>query len=201
MPGARILPCASLIAALALPFPTGIAHAAALKTIYSFTASLNTAGPTANLVLDFNGAIYGTTRGAYGYGTVFKLVLPGTIGGAWRESVLYRFCQRSACADGATPLAGLFRSTDSVLYGTTLSGGASANFGAVFKVTPCKTRNLPYSFPMQCKTEQVLYSFTGGTDGSSPVSRLISPAPGVLYGTTSEGGAYGYGTAFELQGQ
>jgi len=45
----------------------------------------------------------------------------------------------------------------------------------------------------------VLHSFTGGpTDGASPYSRLIRDAAGNLYGTTSFGGAFDYGTVFKL---
>ncbi len=45
--------------------------------------------------------------------------------------------------------------------------------------------------------EKVLLNFSG-TDGSNPVVGLIFDAAGNLYGTTGRGGAYGYGTVFEL---
>jgi uncharacterized repeat protein (TIGR03803 family) len=45
---------------------------------------------------------------------------------------------------------------------------------------------------------KVLYQFTGGADGKDPESALILDATGNLYGTTCWGGAYGYGTVFEL---
>jgi len=47
-------------------------------------------------------------------------------------------------------------------------------------------------------TEKVLYSFTGGSDGSTPYADLILDNSGNLYGTTFKGGVYGYGTVFEL---
>jgi uncharacterized repeat protein (TIGR03803 family) len=47
-------------------------------------------------------------------------------------------------------------------------------------------------------TEQVLYSFTGGTDGGYAASPLIFDGNGNLYGTTGQGGANGLGVAFEL---
>ena len=47
-------------------------------------------------------------------------------------------------------------------------------------------------------TEQVLYSFRDGTDGAYPGAPLIFDGNGNLYGTTPIGGAYGYGTVFEL---
>lgn len=47
-------------------------------------------------------------------------------------------------------------------------------------------------------TEQVLYSFTGGSDGSNPWASLVFDGSGNLYGTTQNGGLYGFGTVFEL---
>ena len=47
-------------------------------------------------------------------------------------------------------------------------------------------------------TQKVLYSFTGGADGSQPTQGLIFDQAGNLYGATSEGGAYGHGTVFQL---
>jgi hypothetical protein len=47
-------------------------------------------------------------------------------------------------------------------------------------------------------TQKVLYSFTGGLDGNQPRQTLIFDKAGNLYGTTWMGGAYEYGTAFEL---
>jgi len=44
----------------------------------------------------------------------------------------------------------------------------------------------------------VLYSFSGGTDGSNPTGKLLRDATGNLYGTTEWGGSEGYGTIFEL---
>jgi uncharacterized repeat protein (TIGR03803 family) len=42
-----------------------------------------------------------------------------------------------------------------------------------------------------------IYTFTGGSDGSGPGPLTIGEG-GVLYGTTPNGGAYGYGTIFSL---
>jgi uncharacterized repeat protein (TIGR03803 family) len=44
-----------------------------------------------------------------------------------------------------------------------------------------------------------IYHFTGGPeDGWYPYSRLIPDSAGNLYGTTEDGGAYGYGTVYEI---
>ena len=50
----------------------------------------------------------------------------------------------------------------------------------------------------QAQTFSLLYSFANGTDGGYPYGGLIQDAAGNLYGTTYYGGAYTYGTAFEL---
>jgi uncharacterized repeat protein (TIGR03803 family) len=47
-------------------------------------------------------------------------------------------------------------------------------------------------------SESVLHSFGNGSDGSAPFGKLIEDKSGNLYGTTQEGGADGYGSAFEL---
>jgi uncharacterized repeat protein (TIGR03803 family) len=44
---------------------------------------------------------------------------------------------------------------------------------------------------------RILHSFTGSADGNSS-SALIVDAAGDLYGTSSGGGAYGYGVVFKL---
>jgi|HubBroStandDraft_5_1064220.scaffolds.fasta_scaffold12442_2 uncharacterized repeat protein (TIGR03803 family) len=47
-------------------------------------------------------------------------------------------------------------------------------------------------------TEQVLYSFTDGSDGGYPLAGLVFDDAGNLYGTTSSGGVYDQGTVFEV---
>jgi uncharacterized repeat protein (TIGR03803 family) len=45
---------------------------------------------------------------------------------------------------------------------------------------------------------ETIYKFTGGTDGQGPRAGLIQDTDGKLYGTTFFGGAYGWGTVFQL---
>ena len=49
----------------------------------------------------------------------------------------------------------------------------------------------------QALTYNVIYNFTGGSDGTSPYAGLTIDRTGVLYGTTLSGGA-GYGTVFKI---
>ena len=151
--------------------------------IYSFSCGTDGANPSAALIRDSAGSLYGTTSyggdlscgSGDGCGTVFQISPAGN------ETVLYSFTGGS---DGVDPVGGLVRDAAGNLYGTTWFGGTSGN-GIVFKIEADGV-------------ETVLYSFAGGTDGAAPLASLIQDASGNLYGTTSGGGAYGYGTIFEV---
>src|SRR5258708_20037028 len=55
------------------------------------------------------------------------------------------------------------------------------------------------ALPAQAQTYTVLYNFTGtGGDGGGPIGRLIRDSAGNLYGTTTGGGAFGFGTVFKF---
>jgi uncharacterized repeat protein (TIGR03803 family) len=86
-------------------------------------------------------------------------------------------------SDGAASRAGLV-DVNGTIYGTTYDGGASGH-GTVFAIDPVT------------RAETVLYSFSGGKDGSGPAASLIAVA-GTLYGTTSGGGRSGNGTVFSI---
>ena len=103
-----------------------------------------------------------------------------------QEMVLHNFNNNGT--DGTYPQAALVADAAGNLYGTTSNGGDS-NFGTTFELTPAAGGSW---------TEKVLHSFGSGADGEYPQTGLIFDAAGNLYGTTYEGGAYGYGTAFEL---
>lgn len=47
-------------------------------------------------------------------------------------------------------------------------------------------------------TWNILYSFTGGSDGANPYGGLQIDTAGNLYGTTANGGASGKGVVFKL---
>jgi uncharacterized repeat protein (TIGR03803 family) len=146
-----------------------------LNVIHTFTGGADGAGGSAGrLIFDAAGNIYGvaTVGGVNGDGTVFELTL---IAGKWQLKTLYAFKDQP---DGALPYGGLIFDKSGNLYGTTYYAGANDD-GTVYKLT--RSGN--------AWTETVLYSFKGGTDGSSPISNLVSDAAGNLYGTTSDGGA------------
>jgi len=87
------------------------------------------------------------------------------------ETVLYNFKNPPK---GAGPVGGLIRDSSGNFYGTTLDGGP-AGAGVVYKLDAAGH-------------ETVLYSFTGGADGSAPQATLIRDAAGNLYGTAFGGG-------------
>jgi uncharacterized repeat protein (TIGR03803 family) len=139
--------------------------------------------PYGRLTLDSAGNLYGTTYegGVYGAGSVFKL---SAADGTWVETILYDF---TGGDNGASPYGGVAFDTAGNLYGTTQTGGAD-NVGVVFKLTPA---------PEFWKIS-VLHNFTGGNDGGTPYAGVVLDAAGNLYGTTSNGGYYEYGTVFKL---
>src|SRR5208282_1082113 len=53
----------------------------------------------------------------------------------------------------------------------------------------------------QAQTFSVLHSFTGGSDGGTPLAGFAIDTAGTLYGTTSTGGASGIGTVFKISAE
>lgn len=154
--------------------------------LYSFTGSTDGASPVAALTMDKLGNLYGTTTagGATGNGTVFRLSPSKKKAGKWTEKVLYSFGQGS---DGATPVAGVTLDAKHNLYGTTSAGGSYRN-GTVFQLQRSKSG----------WTENILYNFQGGNDGSVPYAGVILDHSGNLYGGATGGGTGAGGTIFEL---
>jgi len=144
--------------------------------------------PSAGLIFDAAGNLYGTTQygGNHSGGTVFELTPKA--GGGWAEKVLYAFNDNGT--DGYNPQAGLALDTSGNLYGTTFYGGAHS-VGTVFELMPKTGGDW---------TEKILHSFNNnGKDGSNPTAGLIFDGSFVnLYGTTSQGGNNIDGTVFEL---
>jgi uncharacterized repeat protein (TIGR03803 family) len=143
--------------------------------------------PYGALIFDKAGNLYGTTvwGGAYDSGRVFELALEG---GVWTETVLHSFNPNGK--DGTFPWGTLIFDSTGNLYGTTQTGGVY-EYGAVFEMTPGKNG---------VWEEKVLHNFNGGNgkDGAGPLAGMIFDGSGNLYGTTELGGAYQYGTVFEL---
>lgn len=146
------------------------------KVLYSFQDGADGAYPAFGLVRGANGSFYGTTN----TDTVFGVTKKGVL------TTLYTF---AGGTDGRDPRR-LIRDSLGNLYGPASSGGivnqsCSAGCGVVFEITPDGSQT-------------VLYSFQSGTDGAYPDGCLLRESTGNLFGTTEEGGTYGFGTVFEI---
>jgi uncharacterized repeat protein (TIGR03803 family) len=150
-----------------------------------------------SVMRDSQGNLYGTTfyggdarcfsDGEYfGCGMVFKLDPSG------RETVLHVF-EGANHGDGAGPGAPLVQDGLGNLYGTTNNGGDAQcvaryyepGCGTVFKID-------------EAGHYTVHYRFTGANgDGVIPTSLVLDPQ-GDMYGTTTYGGQYEYGTVFKV---
>jgi uncharacterized repeat protein (TIGR03803 family) len=150
--------------------------------LHSFGGVPDGSNPTARVILDVSGNLYGTTAfgGGYGHGTVFKV---NAITGA--ETILHSF---RGGADGANPNAEMVQDAAGNFYGTTQYGGQGCygrGCGTVFEVS-------------STGQETILHRFSDRPDGASPLGGLALDSSGNIYGTTWLGGVYSLGTVFSL---
>ena len=188
-------------------------------TLWEFTNGSDGCNPN-GLIADASGALYGTAEYGgsmnctYGCGTVFKLIPPAEGQTAWTEQTLYNFLGGS---DGGFPGGTLTAGRKGALYGTTTAGGAGPctfqdlgeqGCGTVFMLTPPAEGQTAW-------TKQIVWSFTGGSDGAYDDDyvefrggALLIDSNGALYGTAPIGGLnssiypclyrLGCGTVFKL---
>lgn len=163
-------------------------------SLYSFCAKTNcTDGSSpAGLILDTSGNLYGTATlgGKAGQGVVFELRKNG------KFKVLYSFCTKLQCADGALPQAGLTYQGQqngqlydgiSTLYGTAEEKGPYDR-GVVYSITPDGSESSLYGFGAD----------NNANDGNGPGNTPIMDSEGNLYGTTGAGGSENGGTIFSI---
>jgi uncharacterized repeat protein (TIGR03803 family) len=178
--------------------PTAPATQWSATALHNFTGGVDGAFVNSPLVMDTSGALYGTTQlGGNGAGVVYKLTPRGgncnpDAPDLWCEYVLYSF---TGGRDGGQPNGGVILDGSGGLYGAASAGGAN-NWGVAFRLSPPTPPSTPW-------IETVLYNFTGGKDGASPLSPLTL-AGGALYGTTVIGngtgcGGNGCGAVFQLR--
>jgi uncharacterized repeat protein (TIGR03803 family) len=148
------------------------------RVMYAFAGGSDGEYPLGN-VIKARGKLFGTTYegGQYGDGTVFEFELR-----KHKERILHSF---AAGTDGAKPMSGLI-DVAGILYGTTSQGGVANswhNAGTVFEVGKQGKVELIFVFDL--------------TDGEAPYAPLLAVGS-TLYGTTSLGGAYNWGTVFSM---
>ena len=158
-----------------------------ITVLASFTGDVGLAkgaNPRAGLVRDAAGTLWGTTEqgGSTSLGTVFKFT-PA-------NRKLTTVVEFDGPTRGSRPAAALVRDAAGDFLGTTRQGG-SGDFGTLFKVNHT-TGALT-----------TLVQFTGTTGafkGSDPRGALYLDGAGIIWGTTSAGGAGDLGTVFKLDG-
>jgi uncharacterized repeat protein (TIGR03803 family) len=151
--------------------------------LFSFTHFAEGVGPSASLLRDAAGNLYGSAAQggingsgcSNGCGVVFKIDTAG------KETVLYSF---TGGADGGFPNGGLIRDSMGSFYGTSAGGGTACDqygdtCGVVFKLD-------------KAGKETVLHTFTIGNDGGYPGAGLAWDKKGNLYGTAELGGKTGF---------
>jgi len=140
-----------------------------------------------------NGSVFDVTflGGEYdSNGMIFSLrpspTRPVSVISLWNFNSVYQF---TGMDDGGnpTPQSPLVFDAEGNFYGTA-GGGGTSNYGVVYKFTPSGNS----------WAEDVLYNFTGFSDGAYP-NGIVFDSAGNMYGTTGGGGgASGCGTIFEL---
>ena len=161
--------------------------------LYQFLGGDDGANPAGVLLGGANRILYGVTQGGgtSGEGTIFSLQPPTNNGTPWVKNLLYSFAGGS---DAALPGYGLVADATGTLYGATGAGGLQncvGGCGAVFSLTPPAASGGAW-------TENVIYSFTGASDGANPSGPLLRGSDGTLYSTVSFGGANGSGAVYAL---
>ncbi len=130
--------------------------------------------PTAGLIFDSAGNLYGTTNagGVVGFGVVFKLKPDSD--GTWTERILHSFANHPA----AFPFASLIFDAAGNLYGTTVNS-SPVDGGTVFKMTPNLNGSWAFSVLHLFHGNPALHQFGG----------LVRDKSGNLYGTTADCGS------------
>ena len=148
----------------------------AMTTLYSFQGTTDGQNPSAGLVLDRAGNLYGATPvgGSNGGGTVFEL---SPSGGNWNFSLLYSLTGQPTQQHYPGVIDALAIDSTGNLYGAAYSEGTHSS-GAIFKLTPS---NGGWTYTS-------LHDFSGGSDGGFPLGGPSVDGGGKVYGTTEYGG-------------
>ena len=148
-----------------------------LTALASFTNGDPGGNPGGTLIEGLDGFLYGTAEygGIDNDGTVFRAAITG---GADTLATI------TGGLAGVYPQSDLIQAADGNFYGTTSQGG-TASLGTFFQVTPGGALN-------------VLYSFTGGADGSRPLRGVVQGTDGAFYGVCNQGGTYGNGAIYRV---
>ncbi len=157
-----------------------------LTTLYNFceeTGCTDGSGPS-GLMQAIDGNFYGTTGtgGTAGDGIAFRMSPAGKI------QTLHNFCATGNCSDGVGP-DGLVQVGNGNLYGVTTLSQCPDLCGTLFELSTAGELRTLYDFCSECSAGYYPSPLTG------------QAANGDFYGTTEDGGDYGYGTVFKATPQ
>jgi uncharacterized repeat protein (TIGR03803 family) len=158
--------------------PTVSGQAWKETVLHSFVGT-DGAHPSAGLVFDGDGNLYGTTYGGGSSsicGNVFELSPPNSNGASWSFTDLHDFSSN----DGCLSLSDLIFDSIGNIYGTTCAGGSGSG-GVAFELSPPGTQGGPW-------IDTTIYNFPLD---SCPSAGLTFDSVGNLYGTAG-------GDAFQL---
>ena len=159
--------------------------AGALTLLYAFGGS-SPVYPYGRLFQAADGNFWGTTTGqenGAGAASLFRMTPAGAV--------------TFVAELGGPSFAALTQASDGTLFGTTTANGPgpcswrstsclpSAGFGTIFRVNPDGS-GLTY-----------IHAFNGA-DGAKPYAGLMQASDGLMYGTTSAGGAANFGSVYRM---
>jgi uncharacterized repeat protein (TIGR03803 family) len=153
-----------------------LAHGATTITRIASFAGTNGKGPSAGMVMDSSGDLFGTAfqGGAHSDGTVFELPH-----GKTTITTIASFTG----ANGSLPLDVPVLDSSGDLFGTAQEGGANSD-GTIFEI-------------VHGTTSITLLASFNGTNGANP-RNLAMDSAGNIFGTTYNGGSNSDGAAYEL---
>jgi len=120
--------------------------------------------------------------------------ISGTFKYSINENAIYKFDTSNKCRayfafsntlKGMNATGGLIESANGKLYGMTMKGGLN-NKGVI------------YSIDQKDSTQFLKHFDFNNTSGFEPVGELVEDANHFLWGTTSKGGEYGFGSVFKI---
>lgn len=147
--------------------------------IKNFVYSTDGGNPKSGLLQNSDGSFYGMTYagGTKSSGTIYKLTSTNVF------SVIHAM---SSATEGGNITSVLSKGDDGKFYAMAQTGG-TYNMGTAFSVTADGTLN-------------VVQNFNGAVAGNAPYASFVKGADSAYYATTSNGGAFGYGTIIKICG-